>query len=211
VGGFIDLAAWKYRQHFEFFRGYANPFFSVCVDADVTVAWRRSREPGGPSFTLATLFALLQAANAVEAMHLRVRHDRVWRHDRLGVGTTVLRDDETFGFALLEHADDFGRFAAVAAHRIQQARQGGGISDPVGDDDVVYHSTLPWLRFTSFANAMDGRDSIPRVVFGRCVPSGDRMVMPVAVEVHHAVMHGLDVARFYEQLQESLSDSPRKR
>ena len=43
------------------------------------------------------------------------------------------------------------------------------------------------------------------MVFGKWVASGDRMVMPVAVEVHHAVVHGLDVARFYEQLQARLS------
>jgi chloramphenicol O-acetyltransferase type A len=207
MGGFLDRGTWKYREHFEFFRGFAQPFFSLCVEVDVTAAWQRSREPGGPSFTLTTLFALLQASNAVEAMRLRVRGDQVWRHDRVGVGTTVLRGDETFTFALLEYTDEFGSFRSNAEQKINQVKSGGGIADPVADDDVVYHSTLPWLRFTAFSNAMGGRDSIPRVVFGKCVPSSDRMVMPVAVEVHHAVMHGLDVARFYEQLQARLSDS----
>jgi chloramphenicol O-acetyltransferase type A len=67
---------------------------------------------------------------------------------------------------------------------------------------------LPWLKFTAFSNALTMRDSIPRVVFGKCVPSSDRIVMPVGVEVHHAVVHGLDVARFYDRLQERLSDPP---
>lgn len=207
MGGFVDLATWKYREHFEFFRGYAQPFFSLCVEVDVTAAWQRSREPGGPSFTLTTLFALLQASNAVEAMRLRVRGARVWRHDRVGVGTTVLRGDETFTFALLQYTGDFGSFRSDAERKIDEVKSGRGISDPVAGDDVVYHSTLPWLRFTAFSNAMGGRDSIPRVVFGRCAPSGDRMTMPVAVEVHHAVVQGLDVARFYEQLQARLSDA----
>ena len=37
-------------------------------------------------------------------------------------------------------------------------------------DDIIFHSVLPWIRFTSFSNALPGKgDSIPRVVFGQCV------------------------------------------
>jgi chloramphenicol O-acetyltransferase type A len=205
MGEFVDLASWKHREHFDFFRRFAQPFFSVCADVDVTVPWQRSRQPGGPSFTLSTLFALSQAANAVEAMRLRVRDDRVWRHDQVGIGTTALRDDDTFGFALVAHDADRAAFTAAAERILSVARRERGVSDPVVEDSVVYHSTLPWLRFTAFSNAMAGGDSIPRIVFGKCVPSADRMVMPVAVEVHHAVVHGLDVARFYEQFQAQLS------
>ena len=205
MGEYLDLGGWKHREHFEFFRGFAMPFFSICADVDVTAMWQRSREPGGPSLFLATLFALMHASNAVPAMRLRVRGGRVWQHDRVAVSTTVLRDDETFGLALLAYADDFASFAADAEPKIFEARNGRGLTDPVVDDDVVYHSTLPWLRFTAFSNALAGHDSIPRVVFGKWVPNGDRMVMPVAVEVHHAVVHGLDVARLYDQLQARLS------
>jgi chloramphenicol O-acetyltransferase type A len=206
MSGYLDLDGWKHREHYEFFRGFAMPFFSVCADVDVTAVSQRSRQAGGPSLFIATLFALLHAANTVEAMRLRVRDDRVWRHDRVGVSTTVLRDDETFGLALLPYADDLASFTADADRKISEVKSGRGLTDPVVEDDVVYHSTLPWLRFTAFSNALAGHDSIPRVVFGKCVPSGDRMVMPVAVEVHHAVVHGLDVARLYEALQAGLSE-----
>ena len=205
MGAFLDFEEWKHREHYEFFRGFAVPFFSVCADVDVTAVSQRSRQPGGPSLFLATVFALQHAANAVEAMRLRVRDHRVWRHDRIAVSTTVLRDDETFGLALFPYADDLATFTANAERIVREVKSASGITDPAVEDDVVYHSTLPWLRFTAFSNALPSGDSIPRVVFGKCVPSGDRMVMPVAVEVHHAVVHGLDVGRFYEQLQARLS------
>src|ERR1051325_5548601 len=32
----IDVSRWKRRDHFELFRRYKQPFFSVCVDVDVT-------------------------------------------------------------------------------------------------------------------------------------------------------------------------------
>ena len=205
MGAYIDLESWKHREHYEFFRRFGNPFFSVCADVDVTAVSERARKPGGPPLFLATLFALVQASNTVEALRLRIREDGVWRHDLVGVSTTVLRDDETFGLAWLNDADDFAQFASNAEPILRDVRSGRGFPVPEGDN-VVYHSTLPWLKFTAFSNALPLRDSIPRVVFGKCVPSGDRTVMPVAVEVHHALVHGLDVARFYDRLQERLSD-----
>jgi chloramphenicol O-acetyltransferase type A len=69
---------------------------------------------------------------------------------------------------------------------------------------VVYHSVLPWFRFTAYNNALPGHDSIPRIVFGQVTREGRRMMMPVAVEVHHAVVDGLDVAKFYERFDQEL-------
>ena len=203
---YVDLATWKHREHFEHFAGFDRPFFGLCADVDVTAAWARAREAAAPSFFVASLFAASRAANLVEAMRTRVRDGRAWVHDRVAVSTTVSRSDETFGYARIEAVEPFDAFAAHAQQVIDAAAAGGGLSEPNVDDDVVYHSTLPWLRFTAFSNAMARLDSIPRVVFGKCVPDGGRVVMPVALEVHHAVVQGRDAARFYERLQRAIEE-----
>jgi chloramphenicol O-acetyltransferase len=47
--------------------------------------------------------------------------------------------------------------------------QQGLRSPEKASDDIVFHSVLPWLRFTSFTNALPGKgDSIPRIVFDDC-------------------------------------------
>ena len=203
MSGWIDLDGWKHRDHYDHFRRFANPFFSVCADVDVTDLWQRSREPSGPSFVLATLHAAVRAADAVDAMRRRMRGDRVWLHDHVGISTTVLRADETFGYARIPHAGEYRDFAPGGRRLLEEARGAGGLPLPPGDD-VIYHSTLRWLRFTAFSNALPLGDSIPRLVFGKCVANGSRTVMPVALEVHHAVVHGLDAARFYAELQTCL-------
>src|SRR5688500_14854938 len=106
MSGPIDLDAWKRRDHYRWFSKYDRPFFSVTVDVDVTAAWNASREGGAPSFFLGSLFLMLRAANDVEAFRLRLRARGVWRHDRVAVGPTIMRADETFGFVRLEPARD---------------------------------------------------------------------------------------------------------
>jgi chloramphenicol O-acetyltransferase type A len=201
MSGPIDLDAWKRRDHYRWFSKYDRPFFSVTVDVDVTTAWHASRQPGAPSFFLSTLFLMLTAANDVEAFRLRIRPRGVWRHDSVAAGPTIMRADETFGFVRLEPAGTLKEFAAKGKAAIAAAVRQRGLKSPEPTrDDIVFHSVLPWLRFTSFTNALPGkRDSIPRVVFGRCTRDRRRMKMPVAVEVHHALADGLDVARFFER------------
>jgi chloramphenicol O-acetyltransferase type A len=206
MGGPIDVRRWKRRDHYLWFRKYEQPFFSVTVDVDTTAAWNASRRRGAPSFFLTSLFLMLNAANAVEAFRLRLRPRGVWRHDRVAAGPTIMRPDETFGFVRLEPADTLRQFASRGRAVIAAVEaQSGLVSNRLAGDDIVFHSVLPWLRFTSSTNALPGKgDSIPRIVFGRCVREGKRMKMPVSVEVHHALVDGLDVARFFERFAANL-------
>jgi chloramphenicol O-acetyltransferase type A len=205
VSGWIDLKTWKRREHYRLFRKYERPCFSVTVDVDVTRIWKQCRKRGSPSFFLTSVFLMLKAANDVEAFRLRLRPRGVWRHDRVAVGPTLRRPDETFGFARFEQTDTLDEFVTRSNHAISQAMNDARLEPPSPTDDVVYHSVLPWFRFTAFANALPGHDSIPRIVFGQVTREGRRMTMPVAVEVHHAVVDGLDVARFFERFNQALA------
>jgi chloramphenicol O-acetyltransferase type A len=206
AGRFLDIATWSRREHFELFRGFASPFFSVCVEVDATVAWEKSRQQGSPSFYVATLFHSLRAANATDAFRMRVRGDRVWVHDSVRASATILREDETFGFGIFPPAPTLEEFGRHASGEVAAARRVAPLVLPrPGEDDLIYHSSLPWMRFTAFTNALNGgKDSVPRVVFGKCVEHDGRWLMPVAVEVHHALVDGLDVARYLDRLQECL-------
>ena len=206
MGGLIDLRKWKRRDHYSWFRKYEQPFFSVTVDVDVPAAWNTSRKHGATSFFLSSVFQVLRAANDIEAFRLRLRPRGVWRHDHVAVGPTIMRADETFGFVRLEPAATLNQFAALGEAAIARAAARTALAPPQKvTDDIVFHSVLPWLRFTSFTNALPGKgDSIPRIVFGRCARQGTRMKMPVAVEVHHALVDGLDVARFLERFSRYL-------
>jgi chloramphenicol O-acetyltransferase type A len=204
-GRFIDLDRWKRREHFAIYRALAHPFWSVTVDVDVTPVWdAAAREER--SFFLATSFAALQAANDTEAFRLRIRPDGIWCHEAVSLSTTVLRSDETFAFAVLRPRPSFNEFEADAKAVMARVQNGAELGmPPAGVDDLIYHSSLPWIRFTSFTNALGGNDDcIPRLVFGRATREGAVWRMPVAVEVHHGLVDGLDVARFLERFEHRL-------
>jgi len=203
-GRFIDLERWKRRQHYELYRKLAHPFWGLTAEVDVTWLWDACARDHR-SFFLASSYAALNAINRTEALLLRLRPEGVWRHDSVGLSPTVMRDDETFRFSRLLPAPTFDEFEAASQAVMDAAkREDALLVDP--DDAVVYSSALPWIRFTSFTNPFEGpMDSVPRLVFGKATLDRGNRRMPVGIEVHHALVDGLDVARFLQWFEEALA------
>ena len=203
-GKYLDLDQWKRRQHYELYLKLAQPFWGLTAEVDVTDLWNACVRDKR-SFFLASSFAALGALNATEAFRLRLRPGGVWCYDQIGLSPTVMRDDETFRFSRLLPARTFDEFEAASRAVMDRAKRQDALEvDP--DDAVVYSSTLPWIRFTSFTNPFDGpMDSVPRLVFGKASLDGTIRRMPVGVEAHHALVDGLDVARFLDRFEAALS------
>lgn len=203
----LDLATWPRRDHFRLFLTYDNPYFNLCADVDVTRLYGRTREGVGPSFFVSSLWLSLEAANAIEPFRYRIRDEGVVVYPEVHGGSTVLVSDETFRFAYFPRDRDAGRFAEVAGEILGGLRANPGRLDPADErDDLIHYSVIPWVSFTSFSHARrwGTTDSVPKIVFGRHREEGERRVMPVSVEVHHALMDGLDVGRFFDAFQTRL-------
>ncbi len=207
----LDLDTWSRREHFRFFRGYDNPFFNLCADVDVSKVAEACRAPGGPSFFVASLYLSLRAVNDVEPFRYRLRGDGVVVYDAIHAGSTILRDDGTFGFGYFDYSSDFGHFRSQAEEVVNVARKGSGaLEDRPDRDDMIHYSVIPWIAFTSFAHARrwGTKESVPKIVFGRRhgEPGAERM--PLSVEVHHALVDGLHVGEFFRCFQDYLDDPP---
>jgi len=202
----LDIENWSRRELFEFFIGYANPYFNVCVQMDVTdfLMFVRARST---KVSVALHYFALRVANEIEPFRYRLKDGKVVIFDSIHGGTTVLLPNESFAYAYFEYQPDFEKFAGEMGSAVEAVRTSTAPLKPTMRDDVIYHTTLPWISFTSFMHARTpGRgDSIPRIVFGKFVNSGGRTMMPISVEVHHALMDGLHVGRYLNRLAEVLA------
>lgn len=211
----LDLTHWPRRATFEFYRGFDKPYFSVCTRIDVSALKPALVQAGVGGVGLACHFLALQLANRLEPFRYRLQRGRVQVLDVVHASTTVLRADDSFGFATLQHDSDFARFAAQGAAALHAARQAsgdgdGGFAPRVDDQAVLHFTTLPWVHFTSFSHARNwGReDAVPKIAFGRIDSDADddrrRRWMPLSLEVHHALMDGVHVGRFVQAFEAAM-------
>ena len=205
----LDLDAWTRRQHYELFRAYDNPWFNLCADVDVTRLHAWCAEEPGRSFFAASLWCSLAAANEIEEFRYRIRGPEVVVHPLIHGGSTILLPDGTFRFAYYDYSPDPGRFIGHVGEVVERVRSESGPLDPQDDrDDLIHYSVIPWVAFTSFSHARrwGTEDAVPKIVFGKHREVGARRLMPVSVEVHHALVDGLHVGSFYESFQRRLDE-----
>jgi chloramphenicol O-acetyltransferase type A len=206
----LDMESWPRRAHYELFRAYDNPWFNLCADVDVTALHAWSASEGGPSFFAASLWHSLMAANEIEEFRYRIRGDGVVVHPVIHGGSTVLLPDDTFRFAYYDFDPAFESFVRHIARVLDRVKLESGPLDPQDHrDDLIHYSVIPWVSFTSFSHARrwGTDDAIPKIVFGKHHEANGRRLMPVSVEVNHALVDGLHVGRFYEVFQRRLDDA----
>ncbi len=208
---YLDIETWSRRRLFEFFKDFDNPFFNICTSVDVTALLGLTRARS-LSFSITYHFLSMKAANEVEPFRYRLRGERVLVHDRIHAGTTLLLADESFTFVYFDYEKDFEVFHAHARATVERALAGAPrLDEREGQDDLIHHSVIPWVTFTSISHARNWGhlDSVPKIAFGKYREDGERIRMPISVEAHHALMDGLHVGRYFEKMESYLSD-PRR-
>lgn len=205
---YLDTEGWSRRHLFRLFKDYDDPFINVCADVDVTplLSFVRGR---GLSLFVAYHYLSTKTANELEPFRYRLHGERVVVHERVDAGAIVLLPDDSFTFVYFDFTEDFGAFHETAAALVERARVEPPPLDARDDrDDLIYHSVIPWVSFTSISHARHSRlrNGIPKVTFGKYREAGGRTLMPVSVEVNHALMDGLHVGRFFQRLEGHFKD-----
>ncbi|MGN7821459.1 CatA-like O-acetyltransferase [Chitinophaga sp. 22536] len=201
----LDINTWARKDHFQFFSQFEEPFFGVCVNVDCTRAYFASKA-NGYSFFLYYLHKAMVAMNVIEPFRYRIIDKEVWVYDHIDPSPTINRPDGTFGFAYFPYHADFKTFAATAGEEAESVRNSTGLVPAVSGENVVHCSSMPWIEFTSLSHArsFSFKDSCPKISFGKMTEKEGKMMMPVSVHVHHALMDGYHVGLFLEEFQRQL-------
>ena len=201
----VDLETWPRRDHFRVFSGLDYPHFGLCANVDLT-AFHPAIKHHGVSFTVAIVYVLARAANRIPEFRYRIRAGAVIEHEVVHPSTTILTGKELFSFCTFHYVDDFASFASEAAKRIARVKENLTMEDDKDHDELLFMTGIPWISFTAFVHPinLDPADSIPRIAWGRFFSETGAIKMPLAVQVHHALVDGIHVARFYEAVQDYL-------
>ena len=202
----IDMDTYPRRAHFAHFCAQAYPYVGVTVNVDVTdlVRFCKGR---GISYYLTFIHAAALAADAVPEFRQRIHEGGIAEYDQCPTSHTEPLPDGTYCYCTLHHHMSFDEYIRLAAQRRDEYRQRGTIEEDVDVESMYFISTVPWLHYTALIQPVaGGSDSNPRITWGRYEPDArGRLMQPVTVLAHHALVDGLHLSRFYEGLAQEIA------
>lgn len=202
----LPLDTWNRKEHFLFFKQMEEPFFGITTTIDCTKAYAKSKELDVTFFTY-YLHKTLVAINANEPFRYRIIDDEVYIYDTIDASATILRDDKTFGFSLMEYDKDIQEFAEITKKEIARVKATSGLITRNFEINLIHFSALPWINFTSYSHARSFTypDSCPKVSFGKMITENGKKTMAMSVHVHHGLIDGYHVGEFISQFQELMN------
>jgi chloramphenicol O-acetyltransferase type A len=198
----IDLQSWSRRQYFDFFKNFDHPHFGMTANVDLTAFYPALKHKDVP-FTIAFVYTLSRAANAIPEFRQRIRGDQVVEHELVHPSFTLLAaDNERFGFCTLKYDEDFQSFAERGLQKMAFLKEHPSLENEPGDE-YLYMTALPWVSFTSFMHPihLNPPDSYPRFAWGKIFTEGSSLKIPLGVQAHHALMDGIHMGKFYTELE----------
>lgn len=201
---YIDRTQWPREPYFSHFTQGVPCTYSMTVKLDIT----RLRASGKKLYP-ALLHCIASVVNRHEEFRTALdEQGRLGVYDVLFPCYTVFhKDTETFSNIWTEYFSDYPAFLAAYEADLQQFGTVHAMNaKPEEPNNTFPVSMVPWESFESFHLHLpnSGGYLLPIFTIGKFYASGDRWMLPLAVQVHHGVCDGFHLCRFLAELRSEL-------
>ncbi len=202
----IDRNNWERKEYFEHYFANVPCTYSMTVKLDITGIRERQIK-----LYPAMLFYLATIVNRHSEYRTSFNEN-----NELGIYSEMIpcytvfhKDTETFSNIWTVYTSTIEEFIAEYENDIlQYGNQKGMIAKPNIPDNSFSVSMIPWATFEGFnLNLQKGYDYLkPIFTMGKYYQEAERTLIPLAIQVHHAVCDGFHVCRFINELQELINN-----
>lgn len=200
----IDLSRWERREYFAHYMTAVPCTYSLTVPLDV-----RGLE-GVPLYP-ALLWAITGAVNAVPQFRTGMKDGVPGIFEAMHPAYTVMdKESKRFSSIWTPFSPIFGEFLEHYREDVAKYGSSGRLFPKEGQPENCFDvSMAPWLDFTAFnLNLHDSQNyTLPIFTLGKLEETNGRRVLPLAIQVHHAVCDGYHVGLFLEHLRNTLENN----
>jgi chloramphenicol O-acetyltransferase type A len=206
----IDVGAWPRYAQFQHYLHSVACTYAMTVELDVTDFVDALADSTRKTY-IAQIWALATVVNRHAEFRMCLAEGgapATW--DVVHPSFTIFNAArETFSSVWTPYDTDFGVFHDAAAAVLDEHRETTEFfpqgAPPPNSFDV---SSLPWASFTGFTlDIRDGWEHLaPIFTLGRYVQREGRMLLPLAIQIHHAAADGFHTSRLVNELQELVAD-----
>jgi chloramphenicol O-acetyltransferase type A len=201
---YIDVKTWDRREYFQAYVGIDLPYINAGANIDVTNLLVFSEKARLSSY-ITMVHSAHRVAETVENFRYRIVDGRPVILENMSLSFTHIPEGtDLFVNVTMEYVDDLLIFHERAKAQIAAQGTAPGFDALVGRYDIIGYSAMPWIEYTHVVRTIAklGVTSNPKITWGKYFKQANRVMMPFSVQVHHGLMDGIHVGRYFEQVQE---------
>ncbi len=203
---FIDLNNWDRAHLFRSYLGTDLPYIIIGADLDVTKLYRFTKQQH-LSFYFSMIYAATKTADEIVNFRYRFQDGQPFELPRnTAFATHMRKGSEMFHMVACDHYDSLKEFALKNHEKGEIPLPESGLDQLKGRDDIINYSCIPWISYNHFFRTISkcGIDCNPKISMGKFKKEQDRILLPFSVQVHHGLMDGYHVGKYYNLLEEYL-------
>jgi chloramphenicol O-acetyltransferase type A len=172
---------------------------SVTAEVDISALIQVLREKNFkffPSFS----YIITKVVNGLPEFRHRISEGALYEYKTIDPAFTVLLSNNTFTFCDSTYYPTFQDYYNYTVQRIEWIKENPDLSNK-NKDHMFFITNIPWMSFTSFTHPyLETYRSIPIVTIGKYFNRNGQVYIPIALQVDHAIMDGIHLGKFYEEI-----------
>ncbi len=204
----IDMQSFSRKNSYNHYFDTVPCTFSMTVNLDITNFFNVIKSNNKKFFPI-TLYAISKIVNSHKEFRMDLYEEKnLVYYDFANPCYTVFHNEtETITNIWTEYTDDLEMFIDRYNDDMLKYRKDFNNSKPMVGKNYFNVSCMPWTSFTGFnLNLQKGYDHLlPIFTMGKYSSVENKIFLPLAVQVHHAVCDGFHLSRFINELQDYLN------
>ena len=200
----IDKPTWNRDESYSHYFNDEPCTYSMTVNLDITNLMKSIKGNELKFFP-----TILHGLSCIVNLHKEFRMD-IDAENNIGYYSTsnpcytvFHNESETITNVWTEYDNDFDMFIKNYTDDMLKYKNDYKNSKPLNSKNIFNVSCIPWTSFTGFnLNLQKGFDYLPPIfTIGKYFSTDEKTLLPLAIQVHHAVCDGFHISHFVNDMQ----------
>lgn len=201
----IDVSKWNRKEHYDHYLNQVPCSYSMTLNLELTSLIRKIKKLDIKLYPT-MIYLLSKVVNCHDEFRMAIdSKGQIGVFDLLFPSYTLFqKDTETFTNVWTEYTDSFSVFYE---RYLLDVNNYGTIKNFEAKSNapanVFNISSIPWVSFTGFNLNLPKATTylLPIFTMGKYFEQNGKLLLPFAIQVHHAACDGFHLARFVNDLQ----------
>ncbi|MGL4567447.1 MAG: CatA-like O-acetyltransferase [Fusobacteriaceae bacterium] len=197
----IQMETWERKEYYNHYINNIVCTYSVTVNLNITNLVGQKIYP-------AMLWLLTDTVNELKEFRTSLSLDGLGIYEDMNPSYTIFnKENKNFSEIWTKFEKDYNKFLALYEKDSENYSTSTKLSPKTDQPRNVFNvSMLPWVTFSAFNLNIhsDGKYLLPIFTMGKTFIQEEKTMLPLAIQVHHAICDGYHVGVFVETLQKKI-------